>query len=120
MERIDKGNGMVEYDLTSYSEANILFAKKTSALEYRVVYKNGKLFSSYCKSVKDGETEITNIQWDGAKYQIRQDGDEWQQTEPVDYSALLMYFAEPTGRKGFFSERPGRSVEFYKNRRRGI
>lgn len=112
VERVDKGNGTVEYDLTSYTSANIFFAKKTSYLEYRVVYKDGKLFSSYCKSIKDEETEITSIQWDGTKYQIHKDGDEWQQTEPVDYSALMMYFVEPKGRKGFFSERLGRTIEF--------
>jgi len=36
-----------------------------------VVYKNGQLFSSYVKNVKDDVTEVVTIIWDGAKYVIK-------------------------------------------------
>ena len=114
-ERIDKGAGVVEYKLNSSSQAHIFFVDKTSTLTYDVIYKNGKLFSSYCKIVKDDAVEVVNILWDGTKYIVKKGEEQFEMATPIDFSALTMYFEEPVGRNGFFSERLARSVEFIRN-----
>ena len=114
-ERIDKGAGVVEYKLNSSSQARIFFVDKTSTLTYDVIYKNGKLFSSYCKVVKDDAVEVVNILWDGTKYMVKKVEEQFELTTPIDFSALSMYFQEPVGRNGFFSERLARNVDFIKN-----
>lgn len=112
IERIDNGNGTVEYKLSSTSEVNILFSKKTSAMNFDVVYKNGILFSSYCKNVKDDVTEIATMLWDGTKYIIKKGEEVLTQTQPLDFSSIQLYFIEPKGRPKIFSERLGEFCSF--------
>ena len=112
VERVDKGNGEVEIKLNSYSEVNILFTKKTSVINYEVVYKDGKLFSSYCKNVKDDVTEIVTILWDGARYVIKKGQDALQVAQPIDFSTIQLYFSEPKGKTRIFSERLGQFCNF--------
>ncbi|MDB5282657.1 MAG: hypothetical protein JWO06_1732, partial [Bacteroidota bacterium] len=107
VERIDKGNGEVEFKLSSSSVVNIFFTRKTSVMVYDVVYKNGKLFSSYVKNVKDDVTEIVTILWDGVKYVIKKGEDVLVQTQPIDFSSVHLYFMEPKGISKIFSERLG-------------
>jgi len=112
VERIDKGNGLVEYKLDSHSEVNILFTKKTSTMNMDVLYKNGQLISSYVKNVKDDVTEIATIMWDGAKYIIKKGEETLQLSQSIDFSNSLLYFFEPVGRKRIFSERLGQFWAF--------
>ena len=119
IERIDKGNGEVEFRLNSSSHVNIVFTKKSSEMYTDVVYKNGKLFSSYCKNVKDDVAEVVTIAWDGVKYVIKKGGDVLQLSRPIEFSALVLYFSEPLGLTKIFSERLGQFVDF-KNISRGV
>lgn len=112
VERIDKGNGEVEYKLDSRSEVNILFTHKTSTMNMDAVYKNGQLISSYVKNVKDDVTEIVTIMWDGARYIIKKGQETLQLKQAVDFSNSLLYWIEPTGRQRIFSERLGEFCGF--------
>ena len=112
VERIDKGNGEVEYKLNSNSEVNILFTKKTSSVITDVTYKNGQMISSYVKNVKDDVTEIVTIIWDGAKYIIKKGQETLQMKKTVDFSNMMLYFIEPKGRLTIFSERLARFWDF--------
>jgi hypothetical protein len=114
IERVDKGNGEIEIKLKSTSEVNIFFTKKSSDLTYDVVYKNGKLLSSYCKNVKDDVTEVVTVVWDGMKYMIKKGAEALEYERPIDFSALLLYYNEPIGRTRIFSERIGQFCTFVK------
>ena len=112
VERIEKGNGEVEYKLNSKSDVNILFTHKTSSMSFDIMYKDGKLFSSYCKNVKDGITEVTTIASEGTPYIIKKGEDILQSTQPLDFSTIQLYFVEPKGRTKIFSERLGKLCDF--------
>ncbi len=112
VERIDKGNGEIEYKLSSNSQVNILFTKKTSTMNMDVNYKNGQLISSYVKNVKDDVTEVATVIWDGAKYVIKKGEETLVLKQAVDFSNILLYYFEPKGRLSIFSERLGRLWAF--------
>jgi hypothetical protein len=114
VERIDKGGGVIEYKLESKAEVNLLFTHKSSDLTFDVTYKNGKLFSSYCKNVKDGATEIATILWDGTKYVIKKGEEAFQFNSQLDFSSIQLYFIEPVGKARVFSERLGQFCNFVK------
>lgn len=112
VERIDKGNGEIEYKLNSSSEVNILFSKKTSMMNFDVIYKDGKLFSSYVKNVKDDVTEIVTMLWDGTKYVIKKGEEALQYSPQLDFSTIHLYFVEPKGKTKIFSERLSKFCNF--------
>ncbi len=114
VERIDKGKGEMQFKLNSSSEVNILFTHKTSLMNLDITYKDGKLLSSYCKNVKDGVTEVVTIAWYGTKYLIKRGEEALQFTQPVDFSAIQLYFLEPVGKTKIFSERLGEFTNFIK------
>lgn len=114
VERIDKGNGVVQFKLSSSSDVNILFTHKTSVMVFDITYKDGKLFSSYCKNVKDDVTEIVTLTWENTKYVIKKGEEILQLNQRVDYSAIQLYFIEPIGRTKIFSERLGEFCNFVK------
>lgn len=114
VERIDKGDGVVHYSLTSSSEVDILFTHKTSYMNFDIVYKDGKLFSSYCKNVKDGVAEVVTIAWNGTKYIIKKGEEVMQLTQPIEFSAIQLYFLEPFDKPRIFSERIGQFCTFLK------
>ncbi len=114
VERIDKGNGEVQYKLHSSTEVNILFTHKTSDMIFDITYKDGKLFSSYCKNVKDGVTEIVTIAFNGTKYIIKKGEEVLQMNQVLDFSAIQLYFIEPKLKSKIFSERLGEFCNFVK------
>lgn len=114
VERIDKGNGEIQFKLQSNSEVNILFTHKTSDMHTEASYKDGKLISSYCKNVKDGVTEIVSVAWNGTKYIIKKGEEVLQLTPLLDFSSIQLYFNEPNGRAKIFSERVGQLCDFIK------
>ena len=114
VERTDKGNGEIIYTLVNSTEVNILFTHKTSSLNFSVIYKNGQLFSSYCKNVKDDVAEIATVLWDGTKYVIKKGEEVFQINQPLDFSAIVLYFVEPVGKTKIFSERLGQFCNFVK------
>ncbi len=114
VERIDKGNGEVEFKLYSNSEVNILFTHKTSLMNFDIVYKDGKLFSGYVKNVKDGVTEIVTLTWQGTKYVIKKGEEILNFNQLLDFSSIQLYFVEPKGKTRIFSERMGQLCNFVK------
>ena len=114
VERIDKGKGETQFKLTSSTEVNILFTHKTSLLNMDITYKDGKIFSSYVKNVKDGVAEVVTVAWNGTKYIIQKGEEALQLTQPLDFSAVQLYFSEPKGRSKIFSERLGEFTNFIK------
>lgn len=114
VERIDKGNGEINYKLSSNSEANLLFTKKTSTMNFDILYKDGKYISSYCKNVKDGVAEIVTIAWNGTKYMIKKGEEAFNLNQQLDFSAIQLYFSEPVGKGKIFSERLGEFCSFIK------
>ncbi len=115
VERIAKENGEVQYKLTSSSEVNILFANKTSSMFFDILYKDGRLISSYCKNVKDGVTEIVTMVWDGTQYIVKKGEEILHLKQPLDFSAVQLYFTEPVNRTTIFSERMGEFCNFVMN-----
>lgn len=113
IEKSDNGKGETRYKLTSSTEVNILFNNKTSSMVFDVVYREGKLFSSYCKNVKDGVTEVTTIIWDGTKYVIKKGSETLNLNQAIDFSAIRLYFMEPKGMPSIFSERIGEFCKFF-------
>lgn len=116
VERIDNGNGEVQFKLYSESEYSNFLINRSSLMHFDVVYKNGKLFSAYCKNVKNEVMEITTVLWDGMKYVIKKGEQTLQLSQPIDYSAIQLYFTEPDGKSSIFSERLGAYCEFTKTR----
>jgi hypothetical protein len=114
VERIDKGKGEIQYKLNSNSEVNILFTHKTSTMIFDVTYKDGTLFSSYCKNVKDGITEVVTMAWEGTRYIIKKGEEVLQMNQPLDFSSIQLYFHEPQGKGKIFSERLGQFCNFTK------
>ncbi len=114
VERIDKGNGEVQFKLQSKSDVNILFTHKTSVMNTDVIYKDGKMISSYCKNVKDGVTEIVSVAWNGTKYLIKKGEEVLQLSQLIDFSSIQLYYVEPVGRTKIFSERMGQICSFAK------
>jgi hypothetical protein len=112
VDRIDKGNGEIEYKLSSNSSVSILFTKKTSEMTMDVIYKNGQMVSSYVKNVKDDVTEVATVIWDGAKYVIKRGEETLVMKQMVDFSNILLYYVEPQNRATIFSERLGRLWKF--------
>ena len=90
------------------------FTHKTSFMNFDVVYKDGKLLSSYCKNVKDGITEIVTVGWEGTRYIIKKGEEVLQLNQLVDFSAIQLYFNEPKGKGKIFSERLGQFCSFIK------
>ncbi len=114
VERIDKGNGVMEYKLNSQSKVNALFVKKTSEMDYDIMYRNGQLFSSYVKNVKDGVTEISDVLWQGTQYLITKGAEMLHLSNPIDFSSIHLYWTEPKGKSDIFSERLGEYCHFTK------
>ncbi|MES2622756.1 MAG: DUF6134 family protein [Bacteroidota bacterium] len=114
VERTDDGKGKVQFKLKSVSEVNVLFTHKTSLMDFDVVYKDGKLLSSYCKNVKDGITEVVTIVWEGTRYIIKKGEEVLQMNQLVDFSAINLYYNEPKNKSRIFSERLGKFCEFIK------
>lgn len=114
VERTDDGKGKVQYKLKSVSEVNILFSHKTSMMDFDIIYKDGKLLSSYCKNVKDGITEVVTIAWEGTRYIIKKGEEVLQMNQLVDFSAIHLYYNEPKNKTKIFSERLGKFCDFIK------
>jgi len=114
VERTEKNNGEIHYRLVNNSEVTILLTKKSSHMQYDIVYKDGKLLSSYAKNVKDGITEIVTTIWDGAKYIIKKGEETLQLAQQIDFSSISLYFYEPINRTKIFSERMGQLTVFTK------
>lgn len=114
VDRIDKGNGEVQFKLQSKSDVNILFTHKTSVMNTDVNYKDGKLISSYCKNVKDGVIEVVTVAWNGTKYLIKKGEEILQLSQLIDFSSIQLYYNEPVGRTKIFSERMGQVCSFVK------
>lgn len=104
----------VQYTLTSKSEASVLFTKKTSEMNYKIVYEDGQLLSAYVKNVKDGVTEISDILWQGTQYLIKKGAEILHLSQPINFSSVHLYFTEPIGRTNIFSERLGEYCRFTK------
>ncbi len=114
VERIDKGDGEVQFKLQSKSDVNILFTHKTSDTHTDVIYKDGKMISSYCKNVKDGVIEIVSVAWNGTKYIIKKGEEVLQLSQQLDFSSIQLYYHEPVGKVKIFSERIGQICSFVK------
>ncbi len=114
VERFVKPEGEVDYKLVNSSEANVLFTKKTSYMNFDVHYKNGMMQSSYAKNVKDGVTEIVTVVWKETKYLIEKGEGKLQYTKPINFSSILLYFNEPINQSSIFSERIGDFCKFVK------
>lgn len=114
VEKTIDNNGDTHYKLTSSSEANVLFTKKTSSMNLLATYSDNKLKSSYVKNVKDGVTEIVTVAYKETKYIISKGSETFQFTKPIDFSSILLYFTEPKLRSNIFSERLGEFCRFVK------
>ncbi len=114
VERIEKADGEIQYKLSNLSDVTIFFTRKTSEMKFDITYKNGQLFSSYAKNVKDGVTEIVTMLWQGSQYFIHKGDEILKLNNPITYSGVMLYFNEPVGITKVFSERIGEYTVFTK------
>lgn len=114
VEKKDSTDGFTLYRLRSRSEANLLFTKRKSEMIADVWYRNGELFSSYFRNVKDDELLVTQTLRDKLWYWITKNGQRFQMKKAIRLSSVLLYFEEPKSASEFYSERLGEFFEIQK------
>ena len=107
VERTVKNDSIISYSLRSNSQAHIFFITRKIALHYDILYKQGRLFSSYSKSTRNDEVQVTTIMWLGNKYLMKRQDGTFNINTVVDCSTVKLFFAEPCNTSRIFSERMG-------------
>ena len=111
IERKDSA-GLKVYSLHSNTDAKVLFVEKKSAMCTNVLYdKDGRLFCSFFKNIKNDDTFLTKVFWDNNKLMVDKDGEKSVLPVAVNFSSLLLYFSEPPNMQKVFSERLGKFFE---------
>jgi hypothetical protein len=104
--------GVKRYILNSNSEAKMLFVDKKSDMNTNVSFdKDGNLLNSFFQNIKDDGTVLTKAIWDSSKLLVDMNGTKMSYPGPVNFSSVLLYFAEPKNLQKVFSERVGKFFE---------
>ncbi|HEY0261791.1 MAG TPA: DUF6134 family protein [Chitinophagales bacterium] len=112
--KIEKGDGMTLYKLSSHSEAKFLFITKQSQMNADIWYKDGELYSSSFY-VNNDEGEMTQKAMkikDG--YTLERNGVKQNLRRSIRHSSVQLYFSEPTILTALFSERLGEFFDLEK------
>lgn len=100
--------GIKHYTLRSNTQVKMLFMDKKSAMSTDVLFgKDGLMTYSFFKNVKEDGTILTNAIYQNGKVSIEKNGEKTTIPNPIKYSSVLMYFAEPINLQKVFSERLG-------------
>jgi hypothetical protein len=114
IERRDSA-GCKRYALKSTTDAKLLFIEKRSAMSTYVSFDvDGKLISAFFQNIKDDETLLTKSIWESGKLRVDKNGEKTEYNGPVNFSSVLLYFAEPKNQQKVFSERVGKFFEIVK------
>ena len=96
------------YKLRSNTQVKMLFVDKRSSMSTDVVFhKDGTLASSFFKNVKEDGIILTQAVSENTKVQVSKNGEKSTIPNPINYTSVLMYFAEPSNMRRVFSERLG-------------
>ena len=107
IERKDS-DGIKRYSLRSNTDAKLLFVEKKSIMSTDVIYdRDGRFFYSLFQNIKNEEKFLTKVLSDNNKLTITRDGEQSIIPASVNYSSILLYFAEPQNLQKVFSERLG-------------
>jgi hypothetical protein len=111
IERRDSA-GLMHYVLHSNTDAKVFFVEKKSSMSTQVCFdREGKLLYSFFQNIKDDGTILTKAIWDSSKLLVNKNGEKTEYKSPVDFSSVLLYFAEPKNLQKVFSERVGEFFE---------
>lgn len=100
--------GLIFYKLESHSEAKVMFTTKINDVTVDCTYKDGKLFSSYAKNTVNGEVDnYASVSMSGTQYSIQNERRKYTSSDPITYSVVSLYYAEPVNMTKIFSERAG-------------
>ncbi|HWB63982.1 MAG TPA: DUF6134 family protein [Chitinophagales bacterium] len=117
IDRTVVNDSVTHYTLHSSSEAHIFFSVRKIQLHYDVYFKNGFLFSSYSKHVRNDEVQLTNISLDGNHYNVTINGKNLCITGGlINCSTIRLFYNEPCSTDKMLSERLG---EFRQVRKTG-
>jgi hypothetical protein len=114
IERRDSA-GFKRYALKSNTDVKLLFMEKRSAFSTYVSFDgDGKLISAFFQNIKDDETLVTKSIWKNGKLWVDKNGEKTEYNGPINFSSVLLYFAEPKNQQKVFSERVGKFFEMVK------
>lgn len=105
--KIDKGNGMILYQLHTKSEAKVLFITKRSQMDADIWYKNGELHSSSFYANNDEGENLQKVIKTHDGYILDRNGVRQNLRRAIRHSSIHLYFSEPTILTSIFSERLG-------------
>lgn len=103
-----RNDGSELYTLDTKSKAKILWINKENTTHYEVIYKGGKLISSFFKETENGEVKRWNkITYDGKSYLL--DGYKGKKTftEAPVFSIVSVYFNDMKNVSRIFYEAEG-------------
>ena len=107
--------GLKLYSLRSTTDAKVLFVEKKSTMATDELYdKSGNLFYSFFENIKNEDKYLTKVFWENKKLIVNKDGEKTVLPVAVNFSSLLLYFAEPPNLQKVFSERLGQFFEMVK------
>ena len=107
--------GLKLYVMQSSLEAKVLFTKRSSHSNMRVVFdRDGNLLYSNYKNIKsDGTINTTSVQ-EGNKLKVEHNGEKSILDGPINLVSVLLYFNEPQKLNKIFSERAGKFFDMAK------
>jgi len=101
-------NGEEIYTLQSQARAKVLWIDRSQQTNYKVIYKNGKLFQSSHEYIDHPDKSSScTIKLIEDKYQVTHNGRCFFLKESPRFSVLAMYFKEPIGIKKLLYEVDG-------------
>ncbi len=101
-------DGRVYCKNSSIAAMRIITMQKLT-YDFETTYKDGIIESaSTLNQLNNNTRTYSNMKWVGDKYEVDVDGKKYDITEPVDYSAVSLYWEEPIGLTQVFSERFGK------------
>lgn len=101
-------NGEEIYTLQSQARAKVLWVDRAQQTNYKVVYRDGKLFQSSHKYIdQPDKSSSCTIKLIDNKYQVTHNSRCFFLNETPRFSVLAMYFKEPIGIKKLLYEVDG-------------
>lgn len=95
------------YKMQSESHAKVMFVKKSSTVNFDVLFKGGALVESFYSSKKEGDNIVTRVNKASDTYRVVSNEKESSLKESIDFSSIMLYFKEPIGITQVFVERIG-------------
>ncbi len=102
------------YKMRSRSQAKMMFIKKTSSIDYDVLFEGGTLVESFYSSRNEDYSTVTKVRKEDEEYKVISNDKTFSVKENIDFSSIMLYFKEPVGISRIFVERIGNFVPLKK------